>query len=132
MDARDRSLGWNWRFYDRVLKPVLDELNPQAPVFPALVAPDSDLKIKLLGAKDVEYLAREANGYLYILAAKRQGDTVKVQFSGLPEGIADGEVLYEAPRTVAVSSGKFTDWFAPHDVHIYRFNMLTEARKSAH
>src|SRR5690348_9471551 len=27
-DARDRELGWNWTFYDRVLKPVLDEFNP--------------------------------------------------------------------------------------------------------
>jgi hypothetical protein len=120
-DARDRELDWNWRFYDRVLKPVLDELNPDAPVFPALVAPDSDLHVKLWGSKDIEYLAREADGYLYILAAKRQGDTVQVQFSGLPKGISEGEVLYEPPRTVAVSNGEFTDWFAPHDVHVYRF-----------
>jgi hypothetical protein len=121
MDARDRELGWNWRFYGRVLKPVLNELNPDAPVFPALVAPDADLHIKLHGSKDVEYLAREADGYLYILAAKRQGDTVQVQFSGLPKGISEGEVLYEPPRTVSVSNGEFTDWFAPHDVHVYRF-----------
>jgi hypothetical protein len=123
LDARDKELGWNWRFYDRVLKPVLNELNPDAPVFPALVAPDSALRVKLRGSKDVEYLAREAGGYLYILAAKRQGDTVQVQFSGLPEGISEGEVLYEPPRTVAVAKGEFTDWFAPHDVHVYRFRL---------
>ncbi|MHB8654833.1 MAG: hypothetical protein ACYDA9_13245 [Terriglobia bacterium] len=121
MNERDRGLGWNWTFYDRILKPVLDELKPDSPVFPALVAPDSSLHIELQGASDIEYLAREAGGYLYVLAAKRQGSTVKVEFSGLPAGIGEGEVLYEAPRKVAVTGGKFTDWFAPHDVHVYRF-----------
>ncbi len=123
LDAQDLQLGWNWRFYYRVLKPLLKQLNPQAPVFPALVAPDSTLPVKLTGASGVEYLAREADGYLYILAAKRPGETSKVEFSGLPKGIHEGEVLYEAPRTVAVSGGTFSDWFAPHDVHVYRFKL---------
>jgi hypothetical protein len=120
---RYRRLGWNWRFYYRVLKPVLDELNPKAPVYPALVAPDSSTGVKLAGSKDVEFLAREASGYLYIMAAKRQGDTTRVEFTGLPKGISTGEVLFEPPRSVAVAGGKFTDWFAPHDVHVYRFKM---------
>lgn len=123
MDARDKGLGWNWRFYNRVLKPVLNELNPDGPVYPALVAPDSSLRVKLQGANDIEYLVRETGGYLYILAAKRQGATVQVQFSGLPAGIQSGEVLYEEPRKLAVSGGQFSDWFAPHDVHVYRFKI---------
>jgi hypothetical protein len=123
MEARDKALGWNWRFYDRVLKPVLNELNPDSLLFPALVAPDSDLHVKLEGSKKVEYLAREADGYLYLLAAMRPGPTVKVQFSGLPAGVTTGKVLYEPPRTVSVADGKFTDWFAPHDVHVYRFKL---------
>ena len=121
LNARDRALGWNWTFYKHVLKPVLNQLNPSGPVFPALVAPDSKLDIKLTGASDIEYRAREAGGYLYILAAKRQGSTVHVKFSGLPAGIQTGDVLFEAPRKVTVSEGGFTDWFAPHDVHVYRF-----------
>ena len=100
-----------------------DELSRDWPLFPALVAPDSDLHVTLTGGKDIEYVVREARGYLYILAAKREGDTVKVQFSGLPKGVGEGEVLYEAPRTVSAESGSFTDWFAPHDVHVYRFKL---------
>jgi len=123
LDARDLKLGWNWRFYNRILKPLLNELNPNAPVYPALIAPDSKLPITLAGSHTVEYLAREAGGYLYILAAKRQGATTKVEFKGLPSGITTGKVLYEPPRTVTVANGTFTDWFAPHDVHVYRFKM---------
>jgi hypothetical protein len=121
LNARDSALGWNWTFYQHVLKRLLNQLNPSGPVFPALVAPDSKLNIKVTGASGLEFRAREADGYLYILAAKRPGATVRVKFSGLPAGITTGDVLFEAPRKVTVSNGEFTDWFAPHDVHVYRF-----------
>ena len=121
LNERDRALGWNWTFYERVLKPVLDELKPDGPLFPALVAPDSKLPVTLDGAPGVEYCVREAGGSLYILAAKREGATVEVTFSGLPGAIASGVVLFEEPRTVTVSGGRFTDWFGPHEVHVYRF-----------
>jgi hypothetical protein len=28
---------------------------------------------------------------------------------------------HQAPRPIAVSKNGFQDWFAPHDVHVYRF-----------
>lgn len=129
MNTRDKELGWNWTFYNRVLKPILIEMNPDGPLYPALVAPDSGLHVKLQGASDVEYLVRETGGYLYILAAKRQGATAQVRFSDLPAGIESGKVLYEEPRTVDVSNGQFSDWFAPHDVHVYRFKLPSSESK---
>ena len=71
----------------------------------------------------MEFIAREAGGDLFILACKREGDTVRVRFTGLPPAAADGEVLYEAPRRVRAAGGAFTDWFAPFDVHVYRFRL---------
>ncbi len=130
MNARDKKLGWNWTFYYRVLKPVLNQLNPSGPLFPALVAPNSKLPVKLTGNPNVEYCVREADGYIYILAAKRQGATLKVQFSGLPPGVHGGDVLFEAPRKIKVTDGKFTDWFAPYDVHIYRFKEPPEVNSN--
>ncbi len=117
----DQSLGWNWTFYRRVLKPVLDELNPGGPLYPALIAPDSRLPVRLEGASDLEFRVRETPDYLYLLAAKREGATVEGKFSALPKGIAAGEVLFEEPRKVTVTDGVFTDWFGPNEVHIYRF-----------
>jgi hypothetical protein len=121
LNDRDRPLGWNWTFYQRVLKPVLDELNPKGPLYPALIAPDSKLPVTIAGAGDVEYRVREAGEHVYLLAAKREGATVQVKFNGLPEGIESGVVLFEEPRTIAVSAGSFTDWFGPNEVHVYRF-----------
>jgi hypothetical protein len=47
--------------------------------------------------------------------------TAKVEFTGLP--VADGasELMFESPRNVKVASGRFTDWFAPFEVHVYHF-----------
>jgi hypothetical protein len=126
-NARDRSLGWNWTFYERVLKPVLDELNPDAPLYPALVGLDASVNVTVSAPNEIEYLVREAGGYLYLLASKRDGATINVRFSGLPATVRDGEVLYEAPRRVAVSAGQLSDWFAPHDVHVYRFKVPESA-----
>jgi hypothetical protein len=118
---QDKTLGWNWSYYGKVLKSVLDEFNPSGPLFPALVAPDSKLAVTMEGATDVEYRVREADGAVFLLAAKREGSTVKVTFRGLPADVATGDLLYEAPRTVTAKDGTFTDWFGPNEVHAYRF-----------
>jgi hypothetical protein len=72
---------------------------------------------------------------------KRGGDTAQVDLVGLPKrlngsAITGGEVLFEyvqnppplprlpgsqVPRRIPVVDGGFKDWFAPYDVHVYRF-----------
>ncbi len=121
MTPEDAKLGWNWTFWRRVLRPVLEEVGTHSPLAPALVAPDSRLPIKLEGADDVEFCVREVANDIYILACKREGQTGQVKFTGLPAWAAEGEVLYESPRKVQAKAGQFTDWFAPFDVHVYRF-----------
>ncbi|MDB6123613.1 MAG: hypothetical protein JWQ71_2606 [Pedosphaera sp.] len=121
MSPEDAKLGWNWTFWNRVLRPVLEEIGTKSPLAPVLVAPNSTLPIKVTDAKGVEFCVREVGNEIYILACKREGDTIKVEFSGLPSVKGEGEVMYESPRKVEVKRGKFTDWFAPFDVHVYRF-----------
>lgn len=123
MNSRDAKLGWNWTFWQRVLRPVLEEIGPRSPLRPALLAPESPLPVTVSGAAGVEFCVREANGELFLLACKREGETAKVTFQGLPERAGTGEVLFESPRTVKAARGTFTDWFAPFDVHVYRFQL---------
>jgi hypothetical protein len=124
MNAQDLPLGWNWTFWNDVLKRVVEEVGDHSALAKALVAPNSVLPITFSGATapDIEFCVREASPYLYIIACKREGATANVTFSGLPAWVATGEVLYESPRTVAAQNGQFTDTFAPFDVHVYRFS----------
>ena len=120
LSERDRPLGYNWTFWERVLKPVLAEINETSPLHPALLAPSSKLPVKAEGASGVEFTVREVKDQTFILACKREGETTQVTFSGVPAGVTGGDVLYESPRKVEVKNGQFTDWFGPEDVHVYR------------
>jgi hypothetical protein len=118
----DAALGWNWSFWQRVLRPVVAEIGDHGPLAAALVAPESKLPVKVSGADDVEFCVRETDDAVFVLVCKREGKTVQVQFSGLPESLTRGEVLFEEPREVTAEKGTFKDWFAPFDVHVYRFH----------
>ncbi len=120
LNARDTKLGWNWTYWDFVMRRLFNELNENSPLHPALIAPDSKLPIKLTGADDIEFLTREVGDEIFLLAAKREGPTTNVHFSGLPSTDEKADVLYEEPRTVQIKEGGFDDWFAPNDVHVYR------------
>jgi len=148
LNDRDSALGWNWTFWDSALKPLLKELGTNSPLEPALVVPDSKLSVQCLlervpvkklpagdpdpaitepakpgqTAPGVEFIVRESGDYIYILACKREGDTIQVRFTGLPSTITNkGEVMFEEPRQIPIKDGAFTDWFAPFDVHVYKF-----------
>ena len=122
MSPEDRKLGWNWAFWNRVLRPVIEEIGTKSPLYPALLAPNSKLPISVRGEEGLEFIAREVDNDLFILACKREGPTAKFEFSGLPEWATSGEILFEPPRTVPAKSGKFSDWFGPFEVHVYRFS----------
>ncbi|MDM8006669.1 MAG: hypothetical protein QUV05_11055 [Phycisphaerae bacterium] len=117
LTGRDAELGWNWTFWRAVLKPLLAEIKPGSELYPVLTLPDSKYPLGFTGAPQIEARWKEASVYLYILAAAREGETVKVTFSGLQDG--EVAVLHEN-RTLQAVDGSFTDTFAPHDVHIYR------------
>jgi hypothetical protein len=128
MNEQDAPLGWNWTFWDDVLKRVVEEVGDHSALAKALVAPNSALLITFSGATapDIEFCVREVPPHLYIIACKREGAAATVTFSGLPVWAAAGEVLYESPRTVTAQNGQFTDTFAPFEVHVYRFSQTNE------
>src|SRR5437660_3849677 len=107
MTDADQALGWNWTFWKRVLRPVIEEIGTKSPLYPALVAPNSSLPIRVTPDRGIELCARQVENDLFLLACKKQGADVEVEFSGLPAEYGSAEVLYEAPRTVQSKNGKF-------------------------
>jgi hypothetical protein len=69
---------------------------------------------------DVEFITREVGDEIFILAAKREGKTLQVKFTGLPAVTSPAEVMFEEPRKVEVKDGVLQDWFGPDEVHVYR------------
>ena len=124
LNAQDAALGWNWTFWDEVLKRVVQQLGDNSLLADALVAPPSNFPITMSGttAPDVEFCVRDASNSLYILASKREGPPATVTFRGLPSWAATAEVLYESGRIIKARDGQFTDTFEPFDVHVYRFS----------
>ncbi len=122
LNAVDSQYGYNWTFWNSVLKPLLSEIGPRGPLVGALTAPNSNASIT--ADNGIEFVAHQTNGGndLYIIACKREGDTVQTTFSGLPAGFTDGDVMFEDPVTVHAVNGSFKDWFAPFDVHVYHFS----------
>jgi hypothetical protein len=140
MRPRDAQAGWNWTFWQLVLRPLLIELSSPS-VHPALVA------AAITGAKasaaDVELAMRDDGTFLYLIAVRRGTATNRVRFTKLPRRrdgtpLAGGEVVFEyaqAPlppptdatkqafRRITVANNSFSDWFGPHDTHVYRFNL---------
>ncbi len=141
MRPRDAQLGWNWTFWELVLRPLLVELTSPS-ILPALIAPVAQAAVTA-NAAGVELTARRSGNFLYVIAVRRGGTTSRVTFAGLPpkQGggqLAVGQVMFEYAqdplpppiqpdkqqfRSVQVQNGSFNDWFAPHDVHVYRFNL---------
>jgi hypothetical protein len=127
LNAADRQRGWNWTYWDQVQRPLLLELTDAAHT-PALLAPIASHPIAA-NAGDVAVSAREAGGFLYLIAARRSATaTGKVRFSGLPARVTEGTVLAHPggnpARRVTVAGGAFTDPspFAPHNARVYRFS----------
>jgi hypothetical protein len=117
----DRPYGWNWTYWRRVLRPVIEEIGDRSPLAEALCAPESKLPVRT-ESQGIELCVRETADAVFVLACCRDPQrTAEITFSGLPADARRGEVLYESPREVTVRDGQFTDWFAPYEVHVYRF-----------
>jgi hypothetical protein len=130
----DAAAGWNWTFWEQVLRPVVAELaSPE--LAPALAAPAANVPVRT-SASGIELTVRRAGGFLYLIAVRRSGGVGRVKFIGLPAAATDGVALFEYEqrplpppivadhqvfRRVGVSDRSFSDWFALHDAHVYRF-----------
>ena len=90
---------------------------------PVLNSPTIDGRVTIESAAadvPVEALVKQQGNDLYVFAVGMRGSETSAAFqvSGL-KGDLKAEVLGEG-RSVDVTAGRFTDRFAPWDVHLYR------------
>jgi hypothetical protein len=119
-NAIDEQYGWSWTFWDGVLKDLIEEINADSPIAPALVNPGST---QVLASSDAttQVISRDGAGdELWVIAARHGAGSQAVTISGLPSTVTSGTVYTEG-RSIPVSSGSFTDSFDRWGVHVYRF-----------
>ena len=141
MRTRDAKAGWNWTFWNLVLRALLVELTSPT-VQPALLAANAPTPVKT-ATSDIEIATRQNDTYLYVIAVRLGSTTSQVVFTGLPSTrsgapITGGKVAFEYAqnplppppqpdkqvfRSVGVANDSFYDWFGPHDTHVYRFKL---------
>lgn len=136
LSPADAGAGWNWSYWERALRPLVQELSSDS-LAPALTAPAATTKV-IASSAEIELAVRRTDAFLFVIAVRRGGGTTRVTLRGLPASLRGGQVLFEYVqdpppppidptrqkfRSVAVTSGALTDWFAPHDVHVYRFSL---------
>ncbi len=45
LNERDKPLGFNWTYWNKVMVPLMEEVGPKSPILPALIAPDSKIRL---------------------------------------------------------------------------------------
>jgi len=120
-NASDSQSGWNWTFWQSVLKPLVKELSASSSIAPALVNVATSRAVRTSDGS-TEAVLREGTSVddLWLLAARSGPGARKVKFSGLPAWTHAGSV-YREQRKVIAKAGSFSDRFDQWDVHVYHF-----------
>lgn len=120
-DASDAAQGWNWTFWNTVLKGLIQEINASSELAPALVNTGSNQVVSTSDAttQAIKRLGATGND-IWVIAARSGSGTQAATIGGLPSTITSGSVYTEG-RSVSVSNGSFTDSFAQWAVHVYHF-----------
>lgn len=117
----DKQAGWNWTFWQSVLKPLVQELSASSPIAPALVNEATSTPVTTTDPT-TEAVLRQGRSPddLWLFTAYSGAEGAEVTFSGLPSWISEGSV-YSESRDITVESGSFSDAFDPWTVHVYHF-----------
>jgi len=113
----DQPLGWNWTYW-RQLAPLIRQLAPTSPLYPALLAPGTGIGLHSDGAT-IKVISRTiATGRVWILAENRSSHSHRAAISGLPRGTTTA-TLFPSGRTKDVTHRTIQAAFKPWAVHVY-------------
>jgi hypothetical protein len=130
MTPQDRVRGFNWTYWRKVQRPLVEELaGPQHRQ--ALLAAEAPFRVTA-NAPDVALSTRQTGDAIYLIVVRRSPSaTGRIRFTGLPRTITNGVVLPHGPsnpqRSITVRDGAFTDPspYRPHNARVYRFSRRT-------
>jgi len=113
----DQPLGWNWTYWQQ-LAPLIRQLAPTSPLYPALLAPGTGVGLRSNDATINVISRTTANGRIWILAENRSSHFRRAAISGLPRGTTTA-TLFPSGRTKDVTHRTIRAAFKPWAVHVY-------------
>jgi hypothetical protein len=119
--GNDSQYGWNWSFWQSVLKPLVQQLGASSQLAPALVNGARTPRVTT-GGSGTEVSLRQGTSVddLWLIAARTGAGSATVTFRGLPSWAHRGAV-YTENRTITAAGGTLRDRFNQWDVHVYHF-----------
>ncbi len=109
------------------LKIVIQELSTYQPILSSeTIKKDFQIEYHELGYsldKGIEWIVKSYEGADYLFCVNSDHHVNKITMSDLPQQLQNIEVLKEN-RKVEVQNTKFTDFFEPFAVHIYKINTM--------
>ena len=120
LNERDAKLGWNWTFWERVLEGLLAEVRAGSPLHPALLRPETTVRLPT-SDEHLEAISRRAGARdLWVIAA-HHGRTARARtIRGLPSWASAG-TLYPSGKPVQAKDGRITQQFPAWGVRVIRF-----------
>jgi len=104
-------LGWNWTYWQQ-LAPLIRQLAPTSPLYPALLAPGTGVGLRSNDATINVISRTTANGRIWILAENRSSHFHRAAISGLPRGTTTA-TLFPSGRTKDVTHRTIRAAFKP-------------------
>jgi hypothetical protein len=117
---RDRALGWNWTFWGTVLEDLLAEVAEGSPLHPALLRPETTVRLKTDDPRTEAISRRVGARELWVVAAHNGKRPETVTIRGLPAWTRTGR-LYPGGGSVTVKGGQITQRFPGWGVRVIRF-----------
>jgi len=119
-NARDAALGWNWTFWDTVLEDLVREIGEGSPLYPALLRPETTVKLRTSGETTQAISRRVGSRVLWVLAAHNGSRAETVTIRGLPPWARTGR-LYPSGQKVVAKEGRIRQPFLGWGVRAIRF-----------
>jgi hypothetical protein len=119
--STDARYGWNWTFWQSVLRPLVQELSAKSPIEPALLNAETSRPLATTDGT-TEAVLRQGTSVddVWLIAARSGAESAQVTLTGLPGWARRGSV-YTEHRAITASDGSFRDSFGQWDVHVYHF-----------
>jgi hypothetical protein len=117
---RDRSLGWNWTFWDRVLEGLLAEVRAGSLLYPALLRPDTTVRLPTSDRRLEAISRRVSPRELWVIAAHHGKTERALTIRGLPPWARAG-TLYPSGTRVQAKDGRIKQRIPAWGVRVIRF-----------